>query len=106
MSIQTFPSNVIPKCVMAFSSFKPPRLTYFKVLPFTSILAFTSNVEPALSSRLLSTNTFPSMIIAFAFSLDGASPLFTSKISNLSFILSALSAHSIHYLRIFYSVTF
>ena len=75
-------------------------------IPFTSILAFTSNVEPALSSRLLSTNTFPSMIIAFAFSLDGASPLFTSKISNLSFILSALSAHSIHYLRIFYSVTF
>ena len=70
---------------VTFSSFNPPRLTYLSVFPFTVISASVSNVAPALSSRWFSTKTLPSIIMVFAFSLDGASPLFTSKTSNRSF---------------------
>ena len=28
--MQTFPAGSTPKCVMAFSSFRPPRLTYLR----------------------------------------------------------------------------
>ena len=86
-SIHTFPSIVTSKFSMAFSSLRPPRLTYLSVLPLTSILAVSTNVEPALSSFCPSTYTFPDIIMAFAFSLDSASPLFTRRTSNLSLLI-------------------
>ena len=86
-SIHIFPLIVTSKFSIAFSSFSPPRLTYFNVLPLTSILAVSAKVEPALSSFCPSTYTFPDIIIALAFSLDSARPLFTSKTSNLSLLI-------------------
>ena len=49
-SMQVFPSSVIGKSCMAFSSFKPPRLTYFSALPRTSIAASSLTVSPGLSN--------------------------------------------------------
>ena len=71
----------------AFSNFKPPLLTYFKVFPLTSIGRFSSKLVPALSSFIPSTYTIPDIIIAFAFSLEVANPFFTNKISSLSFTI-------------------
>ena len=45
------PSKEMEKCVIAFSSFRPPRLTYFNVFPWISIGASSAKVLPALSSR-------------------------------------------------------
>ena len=87
MSMHTMPSKEMEKCVIAFSSFRPPRLTYFNVFPWISIGASSAKVLPALSSRLLLTNTLPSIIMVFAFSRDGARPRFTRSTSNRSFII-------------------
>ena len=86
-SIHIFLSKVTPNLSIAFSSLSPPRLTYFNVLPRTSILTVSLKNVPALSSLSLLTKTIPLIIIAFAFSLDSAKPLLTNKTSNLSFIL-------------------
>ncbi len=88
ISIQTRPFKASPKLSTAFSSFSPPRLTYFCPVPFTSIcILFKSKEAPALSSLCPSTKTFPDMMIAFAFSREGASPSLTSNVSKRSFIV-------------------
>ena len=91
-SVQTFPSRQTSKLATAFSSFKPPRLTYGSVCPLISICTSSENVVPALSSLCPSTNTLPDIMIAFAFSLDSAKFLFTSNTSNRSFIYSPKSS--------------
>ena len=93
-SMQIFPSRRTPKRSMAFSSFSPPRLTYFKVLPLTSMGAVSSKVVPALSSFCPFTYTIPDMIKAFAFSRDSARLRFTSSTSNRSFICISPVFHS------------
>ena len=102
ISIQIQPFRSIGNEASAFSSLSPPRLTYFKLLPLTSISASSKNVLPALSSRCPATKTLPSMIIIFAFSLEGASPFFTRRTSSLSFIGPPLFSHkqSPHLFRI------
>ena len=90
ISMQTFSFSVIGNCCIAFSSLSPPRLTYFRLLPFTSIcsILLSSKVVPGLSSLCPFTNTFPAISTALAFSRDSASPRFTSITSNRSFIFS------------------
>ena len=85
-SMQTFPSRVRSKFFIAFSNFKPPRLTYGSGFPFKTISTSSGNMEPALSSRSLSTRTSPAIIMAFAFSRDVARPRSTSNTSNRFFI--------------------
>ncbi len=46
---------------IAFSSLSPPRLTYFNVLPRTSILTVSLKNVPALSSLSLLTKTIHSL---------------------------------------------
>ena len=48
-AMQTLPSGRIGKTCMAFSSLRPPRLTYFSVLPRTSIFASSPTAKPDLS---------------------------------------------------------
>ena len=67
----------------------------FHRAPFTSMTTSSSNVLPALSSLCSFTKTFPVMIIALAFSLDSANPLFTRSTSSLSFFLMLFHSASI-----------
>ena len=87
-SMLTLPSRETPKLFMAFSSFRPPRLTYGSVFPRTSIFTVSWNMVPALSSFCPFTYTSPDMIYAFAFSLEGASARSTIKRSSLFFIVA------------------
>ena len=87
MSMQIFPSSLKPHVSMAFSSLSPPLLTYLGVAPLTSIFDFeVSKKLPALSSFCPLTYTIPDIMIAFAFSLEGAYPSCTSITSSLSFM--------------------
>ena len=70
---------------IAFSNFKPPRLTYGKVLPFTSKCASTETLVPALSNRCVPEKISPAIIAALAFSLLSNTPRCTSSISRRSF---------------------
>ena len=54
-SMHTLSARPTPNRSMAFSSFRPPRLTYFSVFARTSMGAVSSNMEPALSSFCPST---------------------------------------------------
>ena len=90
MSIHTLPSRTGLYTSIAFSSLRPPLLTYFKVLPFTSISTSLSNLLPALSSLWPFTKTSPAIMTAFAFSLDSKNPLSVRSTSSLSFIINYL----------------
>ena len=63
MSAQILPSSVMGKVAMAFSSFRPPRLTYRSAWPRTSTAASSATGVPGLSERCPSTNTslFPAL---------------------------------------------
>ena len=52
---------------MAFSSFRPPRLTYLSVFPRISIRASLGTAVPGLSTRWPLTKTNPLIIVACAF---------------------------------------
>ena len=61
--------------------------------------------DAALSSRCPSTNTFPDIMIAFAFSLDSASPRSTMRTSSLVFIVYFCSFRQVIYFSMIRLVT-
>src|SRR5690554_1546274 len=69
---------------MALSSFKPPRLTYFKGLLLIFMSTSREYFSPGLSTRLSPIKTDPSMIILFPFSLDSTRP-FSNRITSALF---------------------
>ena len=85
MSIHTAPSSRMGHRSMAFSSFRPPRLTYRRP-PRTSTAASSATGAPGLSTRCPSTNTWPLMMVAWALCRLSCSPRCTSSTSNLTFL--------------------
>ena len=93
MSIHILSVSSIGKNSIALSSLSPPRLTYLRLSPLSSIGSAVSNFVPGLSSLTPSTKIFPSIMRAFALSLDSAIPLFTTNTSSLSFANLPLRLH-------------
>ena len=94
------PSSLREKLFIAFSSFSPPRLTYFGFAPLISSFTSSGYVLPGLSAFWLSAYIMPDIIRALAFSLLSAKPASKTSISSLFFagIIDTPNAYLIFYL--------
>src|ERR1035441_10688234 len=84
-SRHTLPLRSICQCSRAFSSLRPPRLTYRRSSPSRRSVAVESMDAPALSTFCSLTRTFPASMSACARSRDGVRPRSTSNLSRRVF---------------------